>query len=117
MRELSVAEQRYRAVFAVISDGRTVTDVAAAAGMSRQTLHSWLGRYEADGLEGLGDRSHRPHVSPSDAASGGGGGVGGPPEPSVVGSAADCGRAGPARCDDEQVGDVSLPAAVRAGGA
>jgi hypothetical protein len=28
MRELSVAEQRYQAVLAVISDGETVTDVA-----------------------------------------------------------------------------------------
>ena len=27
-----MAEQRYRAVLAVISDGRTVTDVAAAVG-------------------------------------------------------------------------------------
>jgi hypothetical protein len=34
MREMSVAEQRYRAVLAVISDGRTITDVAAAAGIS-----------------------------------------------------------------------------------
>lgn len=31
MRELSVAEQRYQAVLAVISDGGTVTDVAARA--------------------------------------------------------------------------------------
>ena len=37
---MSVAEQRYRAVLAVISDGRTITDVAGAVGMSRQTLHS-----------------------------------------------------------------------------
>ena len=59
-----MAEQRYRAVLAVISDGRTVTDVAAAVGMSRQTLHSWLGRYEANGLEGLADRSHRPRAHP-----------------------------------------------------
>ncbi len=29
MRELSVVEQRYQAVLAVISDGVTVTDVAA----------------------------------------------------------------------------------------
>lgn len=35
--------------------------------MSRQTLHSWLARYEAGGLEGLVDVSHRPRVvSPSD---------------------------------------------------
>ena len=58
MRELSVAEQRYQAVLAVISDGRTVTETAAAVGVSRQTLHVWLARYEAAGLEGLVDRSH-----------------------------------------------------------
>jgi transposase-like protein len=64
MREMSVAEQRYRSVLAVISDGRTVTEVAAAVGVSRQSLHAWLARYEADGLESLGDRSHRPHAHP-----------------------------------------------------
>ena len=41
MRELSVAEQRYRAVLAVIGEGRTVKDVAAV-GVSRQTPHTWL---------------------------------------------------------------------------
>lgn len=63
MRELSVAEQRYRAVLAVISDGQTVKDVAAV-GVSRQTLHAWLRRYEGEGLEGLVDRSHRPGSCP-----------------------------------------------------
>jgi transposase InsO family protein len=61
---MSVAEQRYRAVLAVISDGRTVTEVAAAVGVSRQTMHAWLGKYDAGGLEGLGDGSHRPRGCP-----------------------------------------------------
>jgi transposase InsO family protein len=60
MRELSVAEQRYQAVLAVISDGLSISQVASKVGVSRQTLHSWLARYEAEGLEGLVDRSHRP---------------------------------------------------------
>jgi transposase len=64
MRELSVAEQRYQAVLAVISDGETVTDVAARFGVSRKTVHGWLARYEAGGLENLGDRSHRPRSCP-----------------------------------------------------
>src|SRR5829696_6469843 len=64
MREMSVAEQRYRAVLAVISDGRTVKEVAAAVGVSRQTLHAWLAKYEAGGLEQLADRSHRPRGCP-----------------------------------------------------
>jgi len=44
MREMSVAEQRYRAVLAVISDGRTITDVAGAVGMSRGHLTTVVGR-------------------------------------------------------------------------
>ena len=59
-----MAEQRYRAVLAVISDGRTVKETAAAVGVSRQTLHAWLAKYEAGGLELLGDGSHRPRGCP-----------------------------------------------------
>jgi transposase len=64
MRELSVAEQRYLAVLAVISDGLSVSQVAEKVGVSRQTLHTWLARYEAQGLDGLADRSHRPVSCP-----------------------------------------------------
>ena len=59
-----MAEQRYQAVLAVIAEGRTVTEVAAQWRVSRQSLHAWLVRYEADGLEGLPDRSHRPALCP-----------------------------------------------------
>lgn len=55
-----MAEQRYQAVLAVISDGLSISQVASKVGVSRQTLHSWLARYEAEGLDGLVDRSHRP---------------------------------------------------------
>jgi transposase InsO family protein len=64
MREMSVAEQRYRAVLAVIAEGRTVGEVAGQWRVSRQTVHAWLARYEAGGLEGLADRSHRPASCP-----------------------------------------------------
>src|SRR3954464_15952415 len=64
MRELSVAEQRYQAVLAVISDGLSVSHAAQKVGVSRQTLHSWLARYEAEGLEGLGALAHRPVSCP-----------------------------------------------------
>src|SRR6267143_4183909 len=65
MREMSVAEQSYKAVLAVIAGGRTVSEVARDLGVSRQTMHVWLARYEAEGLEGLNNRSHRPAHSPS----------------------------------------------------
>ncbi|WP_165663247.1 helix-turn-helix domain-containing protein, partial [Mycobacteroides abscessus] len=64
MRELSVVEQRYQAVLAVISDGLSISQVASKVGVSRQTLHVWLARYEAQGLDGLADRSHRPRRCP-----------------------------------------------------
>ena len=69
MRELSVAEQRYQAVLAVIRDGETVTDVAAWFGVRRQTVHEWLARYEGAGLDGLVDRSHRRRSCPHRMAS------------------------------------------------
>jgi transposase len=61
---MSVTEQTYKAVLAVIADGRTVTEVAKDWGVSRQTMHSWLARYEEEGLEGLNNRSHRQAHSP-----------------------------------------------------
>jgi transposase InsO family protein len=64
MKELSVGEQRYKAVMAVLSDGRTVTEVARDWEVSRQTVHAWLARYEREGMEGMGNRSHRPAMCP-----------------------------------------------------
>ena len=37
---------------------------SGGVGVSRQTLHAWLARYEAEGLDGLVDRSHRPVSCP-----------------------------------------------------
>jgi transposase len=59
-----VAHQRYEAVRAVIADGETVRQVAARFGVSRKTVHGWLAKYEAGGLEGLADGSHRPRWCP-----------------------------------------------------
>jgi transposase InsO family protein len=56
-------------VQAVISDGETVTDVAARLGVARKTVHVWLARYEAGGIENLGDRSHRPRSCPHQISS------------------------------------------------
>ncbi len=59
--ELSVMEQRYQAVMAVLQDGWKVTEVADRLGVARQSVHNWIARYEAGGLAALADRSHRPH--------------------------------------------------------
>jgi transposase InsO family protein len=58
--ELSVVEQRYQAVLAVIRDGVQVVEVARRFEVSRQAVHRWLRWYEDQGLPGLVDRSHRP---------------------------------------------------------
>jgi transposase InsO family protein len=58
--ELSVVEQRYQAVLAVIRDGVPIVQVARRFDVSRQAVHRWLRWYEAQGLAGLADRSHRP---------------------------------------------------------
>jgi transposase-like protein len=34
-------------------------------GISRQCFYTWRRRYDAHGLDGLRDRSHRPQVSPN----------------------------------------------------
>ena len=59
-----MAEQRYKAVLAVIAEGRSVTQVARDWGVNRSTMHLWLARYEAEGYEGLSNRSHRPAHCP-----------------------------------------------------
>ena len=62
--DLSVVEQRYQAVLAVLA-GASVSETAVRIGVSRQSLHSWLRRYRESGLSGLVDRSRRPKSSPS----------------------------------------------------
>jgi transposase InsO family protein len=49
----------------VIEAGWSVTEAAAAAGVSDQTCRKWLGRFVADGLAGLIDRSSVPATVPS----------------------------------------------------
>jgi transposase len=62
--ELSIMEQRYQAVLAVVQDGWRVVEVARRVGVSRQTVHAWIARYEEGGLAALADHSHRPASCP-----------------------------------------------------
>ena len=48
-------EQRYHAVLEVVSSLVSVSEVAERYGVSRQTVHAWLARYEAEGLPGLAE--------------------------------------------------------------
>jgi transposase-like protein len=62
--ERSVMEQRFEAVMAVVRDGLPVVEVAANFGVSRQSVHAWIRRYEAGGVTALEDRSHQPFGCP-----------------------------------------------------
>jgi transposase InsO family protein len=62
--ELSVVEQRYRAVLEAAA-GVPIAEIAERFGVSRQSVHSWVRRYEQGGLGGLMDRSRRPESSPA----------------------------------------------------
>jgi len=44
--------------------GRSMSELCRLHGISRKTGYKWLNRYRAEALEGLGDRSRRPHASP-----------------------------------------------------
>lgn len=48
-----------------VRSGRAVCHVAAEAGISRQALGKWVARFEAEGEDGLQDRSSRPEHSPN----------------------------------------------------
>src|SRR5262245_52638156 len=39
--------------------------IAAAMGVSRKCVKTWIDRYEAEGVDGLRDRSSRPHSTPT----------------------------------------------------
>jgi transposase len=49
--EMTVTEQRYRAVLEVQAE-LPVTEVAERFGVSRHAVHRWLGWYRDEGLDG-----------------------------------------------------------------
>ena len=64
-RDLERRAQRRLAVLRHVEE--VSFNVAATCryyGISRQCYYGWLRRYQADGLDGLKDRSSRPHNSP-----------------------------------------------------
>ena len=64
MDQQALAEYRYRAVREVLG-GSPIGEVAERYGTTRQSLHSWRKRFEAEGMPGLVDKSRRPKSSPS----------------------------------------------------
>lgn len=52
-------------VHRVREQGQAVAHVAKAMGVSRQCAHRWVARFDAEGDDGLADRSSRPHTMPT----------------------------------------------------
>jgi transposase-like protein len=62
--ELTMTEQRYRAVLEVQA-GVPVAEVAERFGVSRQAVHRWVGRYRRTDWTGWPTGSHRPRAHPA----------------------------------------------------
>jgi transposase len=60
--KLTVAGRRLL-VERVLEHGWPPARAAEAQGVSVATAYKWLGRWRAEGLAGLADRSSRPHTS------------------------------------------------------
>src|SRR5690606_4017570 len=48
----------------ILAQGLRVEEAAKAAGVSVRTAYKWLKRFREEGVEGLNDRSSRPHHCP-----------------------------------------------------
>ena len=55
---------RAELVARVLDDQLPLSLVAAAAGVCPRTVRKWIARYQAETLDGLADRSSRPHRQP-----------------------------------------------------
>jgi hypothetical protein len=64
-KEPHVVDQRMQLIIARLSDGWAMSEVCEAAGVSRKTGYKWLGRYVAEGVEGLRDRARAPQHHPN----------------------------------------------------
>ncbi|WP_345338255.1 helix-turn-helix domain-containing protein, partial [Corallincola platygyrae] len=62
--ETCVMDQKIEVVGAYLRGGVTITALASAYGVSRKTIHKWVSRYEAQGLEGLAELSRAPKRCP-----------------------------------------------------
>ena len=60
-RVLGVAVQLRGILRRVLSEGQTPKAVATAFGVTTRTVRKWVGRFRAEGVAGLADRSSRPH--------------------------------------------------------
>lgn len=68
LRDLSVMDQREELVRLALQPGSNKSELARRYGLTRSNLSKWVKRWREAGVEGLRDRSRRPHASPSRTA-------------------------------------------------
>src|SRR4029434_2864845 len=64
-KECRAMDERARFIRDWERDDLTFTELCEHYGISRPIGYKWLGRYEVAGVDGLKDRSRRPHTSPN----------------------------------------------------
>ena len=62
---MDIVDQRLRVVVEIESGRLSVRQAAQCFGASKSQVYQWLGRYRAQGPEGLVPRSRRPLSSPA----------------------------------------------------
>lgn len=67
-KESTVMSQREEFVEKSIRRGQSFSSLCAEFGISCKTGYKWLNRYRQEGVQGLQDRSRRPHHSPKRTA-------------------------------------------------
>ena len=56
---ISAGRARRARILLLLADGVTITDIAAAVGMSRRHTYKWIQRFVQEGLEGLEEKPGR----------------------------------------------------------
>lgn len=63
-KEESAMEQRVKFVHEAADGAISMAELCREYGISRQAGYKWLARYREEGLDGMEERSRRPHTSP-----------------------------------------------------
>ena len=61
---VTVSEQRHNFIRDYADGHYTRTELAERFGISRKTVHKWINRFKAEGLQGIEERSRRPRSCP-----------------------------------------------------
>jgi transposase len=62
-----VISLRHEFVVFASQEGANIRELCRRYGISPKTGYKWLGRFRAEGVAGLADRSRRPHTTPARA--------------------------------------------------